>query len=165
MRSGIEILWLLVAFVVFILIAVFFRERRLGKHKGLSREEFINEFTNLGIPTNISEAVYRHYTASVFFKKIRIAPDDSLGQLLQKGEEDIDDDARLLLKKLNLEPPPEPARIQWTEQMLVARRKQRDTLSPSTEAASSMQPIQTLRDMVLWLDWVRQHQAVSTGTS
>lgn len=158
MRIGVEFLCLIGAFIVLVLVATFLREKRLRKHKGLSREEFINEFAKTAIPRDVPEVVYDHYTASLFFKKLRISPDDSLNHVLQKGEEDIDDDVRFLLRKLGLRLPSEEARIQWTGQMTTARLKQKVTLSLPANSDGSMQPIQTLRDIVLWLDWIRRHQ-------
>ena len=33
-----------------------------------------------------------------------------------------------------------------------------DKAPPGTDSAKLLQPIQTVRDMVLWLNWVQQHQ-------
>jgi hypothetical protein len=156
MRTLLEILGFIGAFVVFILIAVFSHERRMRKHKGLSREQFINEFASAGIPRNIPEAVYKHYTGSLFFKNLAVAPDDSLDHVLQKGDDDIEDDESFLLKELGLKPPSEEVRAQWTEQVLASRRKPFDPVP--LDSRRWMQPIHTLRDMVLWLNWVREHQ-------
>ena len=67
-------------------------------------------------------------------KEFSMAPDDDYEQVLSKGDEDIDDDARFLIKKLGMRMPPGYA------------------------SARSETRIRTLRDMVLWLNWVRQHQ-------
>jgi hypothetical protein len=46
--------------------------------------------------------------------------------------------------------------FQWAKQRLSSREK--PLLTVAADPARWMQPIQTLRDMVLWLNWVRQHQ-------
>jgi hypothetical protein len=70
----------------------------------------------------------------VVAEEFSVAPDDEYGAVLSKGDEDIDDDVAFLMKKLGLRQP---------SGFSVARAETR---------------IKTLRDMVRWLDWIRQHQ-------
>jgi hypothetical protein len=146
----------LAAFGVVIAIAAFVFDLRRRKHRGLSREEFVRAFTQIGTP-DIPEAVYRFYTRSWFFGNLMIAPDDSLERVLNKGEQDVEDDAVLLMKKLGLKPPSEDARLRWDEQIQISRARPSDAPRFSVDS-NQPSPIQTVRDMVLWLDWVRQHQ-------
>jgi hypothetical protein len=146
----------LAAFGIFIAIAAFVFDLRRRKHRGVSREEFVRTFTQTGTP-DIPEAVYRFYTRSWFFGNLTIAPDDSLERVLNKGGQDVEDDAVLLMKKLGLKPPSEEARMRWNEQIQTSRGKPSDAPRFSMDS-NPRSPIQTVRDMVLWLDWVRQHQ-------
>ncbi len=120
--------------IVVIAIIAFFGQRRLGKHRGVSREEFVGAFTETDVPSGIAGAVYDYYKSRAFSKQFSVAPDDGYEEVLSEGEEDIDDDARFLLRKLALKMPPDYASVR------------------------SETRIRTLRDMVLWLNWVRQHQ-------
>lgn len=152
-----RLLYVLAAFVVFIAIATLKFHWSLRKHHGLSREDFIRAFVDAEVPENIPAAVYDFYKKGILYKDFGMAPDDSYEHVLQEGEEDIDDDARFLMKQLGLRPPSEEARAQWTEQVLASRRKPPLDFMP-LDSGRWLQPIQTLRDMVLWLNWVREHQ-------
>jgi|SRR5215469_1806678 len=150
------LLYILAAFVIFIAVATFMFHWRLRKHHGLPREEFIRSFADTKIPKEIPTAVYDFYKKGMLFKEFGVSPDDSYEHVLQEGEEDIDDDARFLMKKLGLKPPSEDVRAQWAEQILASRRKPLDPVP--LDSSRWMQPIQTVRDMVLWLNWIREHQ-------
>lgn len=141
---------------VVIAIATLVFDVRRRKHRGVSREEFVRAFAQTGTPA-IPEAVYNFYTRSWFFGNLTIAPDDSLERLFNEGEQDVEDDALLLMKKLGLKPPSEEARLRWNEEIRASRGRPSDAPRFSTDS-NPPSPIQTVRDMVLWLDWVRQHQ-------
>src|ERR1700688_1445493 len=128
------VLYILVAFVVFIVIATLVSHFRMRRHPGVPRDEFIRTFTDLNVPVAISAAVHDYYKSGVIFKKFGVAPDYSYEDVFHKGDEDIDDDAQHLVKRLGLTLPPTKVREQWTKQ------------------------IKTVRDMVLWLNWVKEHQ-------
>lgn len=83
----------------------------------------------------IPAAVYDYYKSQAISKKFSLAPDDNYEEVLSEGNEDIDDDAAFLMKKLGLKIPSDAESVQ-----------------PDTR-------IRTLRDMVRWLDKLRQHQA------
>jgi hypothetical protein len=121
---------------VAIAVALVVGQRRLGRHRGVSREEFVGAFAASEIPPEIPGAVYDYYKSLVIAWSFSVAPDDDYQHVLSEGEEDIDDDARFLIKKLRLKTPAEYA---------AARLEAR---------------IATLRDMVAWLDWVRRHQSL-----
>lgn len=120
--------------VAVIAIIAFFGQRRLGKHRGVPREEFIAAFSGSDAPVEIPAAVYDYYKGQVIAKEYSVAPDDDYETVLSMGDEDIDDDAVFLMKKLGLKQP---------SGFSVARTETR---------------IKTLRDMVHWLNWIRQHQ-------
>ena len=142
--------------VVIAIAALVFDVRR-RKHRGVSREEFVRAFAQTCTPA-IPEAVYNFYTRSWFFGNLTIAPDDSLERLFNEGEQDVEDDAALLMKELRLKPPSEEVRLRWNEEIRTSRGRQSDAPRFSTDS-NPPSPIQTVRDMVLWLDWVRRHQS------
>lgn len=104
---------------------------RLARHRGISREAFIDEFRKENIPPEIPAAVYDHYRFVSRAKTFGVVPDDSFDKVFRECHEDIDDDAEELARKLNIELPIEMVLKEWPT------------------------PLQTLRDMVLWLNWVR----------
>jgi hypothetical protein len=130
-------LYILAGFVVFAVVATIVSQWRMRKHRGVSREEFIAAFADAAIPTEIPAAVYDYYKTRVMFKKFTVAPDDSFDKTFHMIHDDVADEAEHLVRKLGMELPIEPALREWEK------------------------PIATLRDMVLWLNWVRQHQEVA----
>jgi hypothetical protein len=137
----IGIFYILAAFAVFIVVATVVSHWRMRKHPGVPRDEFIRTFTDLNVPVAISAAVHDYYKSGALFKKFGVAPDYSYEDVLHKGDEDIDDDAQILVKRLDLTLPPTRVREQWTKK------------------------IKTLRDMVLWLNWVKEHQASASDVN
>jgi hypothetical protein len=155
-----DFLYFLAAFVVFIAVVKLVFDVRMRKHHGVSRDEFLRAFSDTEIPAEIPAAVYDYYKKMVNFKEFSVAPDDTY-EMLHKGEEDIEDDARFLMKKLKLRPPSEEVPLQWTEQTQTARATSLSAPRFSVDSTRWMQSIQTVRDMVLWLNFVRQHQEVT----
>jgi len=100
----------------------------------MSRQSFIDEFAACDVPAAIPAAVYDHYTSLSVSKNFSVAPDDSLRTVFGIVGEDVDDDAEDLVKTLGMELPIESVLCEWET------------------------PVETLRDMVLWLDWIRQQQ-------
>jgi hypothetical protein len=98
-------------------------------------KSFIGEFTAAGVPVEIPAAVYDHYVTLSVSKGFSVAPDDSFRRVFGQEHEDVDDDAEDLVKTLKMELPTESVLRQWET------------------------PLETLRDMVLWLNWIRQRQA------
>lgn len=155
-----DFLYFLAAFVVFIAVVKFVFDMRMRKHHGVSRNEFLSAFSGTEIAPEIPAAVYDYYKKMVNFREFSVAPDDTY-EMLHKGEEDIEDDARFLMKKLGLKPPSEEIRLQWTKQTQTARAMSLSTPRFSVDSTRWMQSLQTVRDMVLWLNLVRQHQEVA----
>src|SRR5580704_3191691 len=129
------LLYAFVAFVLFVAIWVFvnqFRLRRLRRRRqanGLSRDEFIEAFRQLGIPDKIPATVYDYYGSQKAWKDFPFSPDDRYSEVLHDDPDDLDDDATALVHQLGM--------LMLSERV---RREYRD------------KPIKTLRDMVFWLD-------------
>ena len=144
--------------IVFVAVALTVGQLTFRKHRGISREEFIKAFSQTEIPAEIPATVYDFYAKRVVFQHFSIAPDDSYQEALHECEEDIEDDARFLLQKLGIKPPSLEVHQQWSEQVLSTRAKSQPMPNFLVDPAKLLQPIQTVRDMVLWLNWVQQHQ-------
>lgn len=138
--------------LMFFAIAMIFGQLGLRKHRGISREEFVKAFSNDGVALDIPATVYDFYKRGVVFKNFSIAPDDTYEDVLHKCDEDIDDDARFLMKKLGLKAPGLEAREQWIERSLSSRAYSLSMPQFRGDSSKLLQPIQTIRDMVLWLD-------------
>jgi hypothetical protein len=111
---------------------------RLSRHRGVSREAFIEEFQKNGISLAIAATVYDYYRSLAISKKFTVSPDDSYDEVFGEAHEDIDDDAEDLVRQLGMEMPIEPVLREWET------------------------PLRTLRDMVLWLNWIRERQETAT---
>jgi hypothetical protein len=128
------LLYIFGGFIVLILGGIIAYQLRLFRHRGVSREDFIKEFRKRDLPEAIPAAVYDYYRSSAMWKGFKVSPDDAYAKVFREEHEDIDDDAEQLVKQLGMHMPPEYVRRQWEKRL------------------------ETLRDMVLWLDWIRQHQ-------
>ena len=142
--------------IAFFVLALVSGQLSLRRHRGVPREEFIGAFSGTDIPVEIPGAVYDYYKRTVIFKEFSIAPDDSYEEVFHKGEEDIEDDARLLMNTLSIEPPSLEVQQRWTERILASRATSPTTPRFSVDSAELLRPIHTVRDMVLWLNWARQ---------
>jgi hypothetical protein len=158
-----NLMHLLVVFALtmlaFFAVALVCGQLMFRKHRGVSRDEFIKAFSGDEVPAEIPATVYDFYKKGIVFKDFSIAPDDTYDEALHKCEEDIGDDAGFLMKKLGLKPLPLEVQQQWSEHILSSRAKSQMGPMFSADSTKSLQPIQTVRDMVLWLNWVRQHQS------
>jgi hypothetical protein len=139
---------LLVAFVCIVLAMLLFiaigsvvdnlkllSTRRKRKGKGFTREHFIASFRPFAVPDRIPATVFDYYTANGIWKDFPLSPDDTYSQVLCDDPDDIDEDALVLVERLQMRFLPEYILREYGDKPLV-----------------------TLRDMVLWLDWIRQHQ-------
>jgi hypothetical protein len=120
----------------------FSRLRRERQRKGITREQFVGGFSTLSIPENIPTTVLDYYKAFKVWQDFPFTPDDEYSGLLNITPEDIEGDAKALVERLGMQFLPEYIRRDYGDR-----------------------PIKTLRDMVLWLDWMRQHQPTTTGAS
>jgi hypothetical protein len=112
------------------------RQHRRGK--GFTRENFVESFRSIGIPEEIPATVFDYYTAAGIWKNFPLSPDDAYSQILSDNPDDIEKDARDLVERLEMHFLPKYVLQKYSDKPLV-----------------------TLRDMVLWLNWVRQHQPAS----
>ena len=109
-------------------------QRRLRTHRGLARPDFISEFSGLGVPERISGAVYDYYVSESRDVLFAVGPDDRIQNLFQRCREDVDDDALEILKTLDLGLPDQATLYGYAR------------------------PVNTIREMVLWVDWIRQQR-------
>jgi hypothetical protein len=126
-----SVLWVLPVSALVITAIAVFGQWRLGKHRGLSREEFIRACGEGATSPEIPGVVYDYYKSLVFSKDFSVTPDDTYADVLSKGDEDIQDDAVVLLKKLRISDP-----SKYVAQVPEAK-------------------LRTIRDMVQWLEAVR----------
>jgi len=89
-------LMVLAAALAFIEVATMRHQRRLGKHRGVPREEFIRAFADAGVPSELPAVVYDCYKSGVRSSEFSVAPDDGYELVLSEGDEDIDDNSVLL---------------------------------------------------------------------
>jgi len=127
-------LYFIVGILVVITTLCVAHQLRLARHRGISREAFVDGFCKEGVPPEIAAIVYDHYRAFSRAKEFSVAPDDSFETVFGYSHEEIDEDAEALAGKLDIELPIEMVLKQWPT------------------------PLHNLRDMVMWLEWVRQHQ-------
>jgi hypothetical protein len=117
------------------------RLRREREGKDFGREQFIKTFRPLGIPDNVPAMVYDYYASQEAWKGFPFSPDDSYSKVMCADPEDTDNDVTMIADRLGMLIPPEYIRREYGNR-----------------------PVETLRDMVLWLDWMRQHQPKSAPT-
>lgn len=119
--------------VVFLICGALFYQLRLKQLRGgWAREIFVKEFLLLQIPERVSGAVYDHYCRHSIFKSFRVRPDDSLWKVYAASHDEVDETALELCNQIGVSIPAESVLEQW----------------PTA--------LQTVSDMVLWLDWVRK---------
>jgi len=111
------------------------RIRRGREGKGFTRSRDQDSFRPFGVPDKIPATVFDYYTSGGIWKDFPLSPDDTYSQVLWDDPDDIDEDARALIERLQMRVLPEYILREYGNKPLV-----------------------TLRDMVLWLDWIRQRQ-------
>jgi hypothetical protein len=111
--------------------------RRQRKNEDFTREKFIDSFRPLGVTDAIPAAVFDHFTSHGVWKDFPLSPEDTYSKVLTDEPEDIECDARILVEQLGMVFLPAYIRREYGDK-----------------------PFVTVRDMVLWLDWIRQHQPV-----
>lgn len=152
-----SVLWVLIITAGFLLIAYVWGRFTLCEHRGVSREEFVRTFEERGIANEIPAFVYDFYKTKFKVKEFSVAPDDEF-HLLGEGEDELLDDAEEMLEKLGLQPPSNNLQLKWIE-LVIARRRSEGI--PGFGVNNS--PILTVRDLVLWLDWLRTPQRSAGG--
>jgi hypothetical protein len=112
---------------------------RLRRRRTGGQADFVQSFSGLGIGDDIPTVVYRFYASHGIWKNFPFSRDDRFSEVLYDDPDTIDDDARTLAEQLGVRLPP-------------------GYICQAYPAG----PIQTLGDMVFWLDWIRRHQVPST---
>lgn len=110
--------------------------RRLKRHQGLSREDFVGSFRLSGVSPRISGAVYDHFKKLGFWTEFRPSPTDSLEGTYKTVDEDVESNLEDVLRSLGLDLPHSGILQEWNG------------------------PIETLSDVVRWADWVSTKQNV-----
>jgi hypothetical protein len=129
------LLYVIGPFVFFIVCATLVRHLRFLGHRGMTRTAFVAEFVILGVPEQISAKVYDYYKRESSSKTFAVSPRDSLADVFGRHDEvGLEDDIEDLFHGLSLRYPEELTLRQWQK------------------------PLETIRDMVLWLNWISQHQ-------
>ena len=130
-----NIILLIGLFAAGILAASAVHQKRLVKARGIPREEFVRALASEGIPGQISGAVYDYYQRESSTASFQVSPDFSLTTVFRRSHEDVDDDVREILGTLGLQLPPEAVLRQWPN------------------------PLSTVRDVVNWVNWVKERQS------
>jgi hypothetical protein len=112
------------------------RLRRMREGKAFTRGYFIESFRSSGVPERIPATVFDYYTSSGALRDFPLSPDDTYSEVLWDDPIDIEEDAYALVERLEMQFPPEYILREYGEK-----------------------PLTTLRDMVHWLDWIRQRQS------
>lgn len=108
--------------------------RRLKNHVGVTRADFVTHFQSTGIGTQIAEAVYDQFQRIGTWNGFRPSPADSLERTYKTVDEDVEENLKEILQRLGLEMPHSGVLQEWDR------------------------PIETLSDVVRWVDWVRTKQ-------
>jgi hypothetical protein len=114
--------------------------RRLRHHEGSTRAEFTEHFEASGIPTTISGAVYDHFQKLGAWKDFMPKPSDTLEGTYKTSGEDVEDNVKEVLQQLGYEMPHSGILAEWPA------------------------PLETLEDVVRFVDWVRTKQTPPVGT-
>jgi hypothetical protein len=134
------LLGILALLALFVTVWVFYSQRKIRRLRrdrlanGISRDQFIETFRKLGISDTFSTKVYDYYGSQKALKDFPFSPDDRYADILHDDPEDIDDDAVKLVSQLGMILPPERILREYPSQL------------------------RTLRDMVFWLEWIRERQ-------
>jgi hypothetical protein len=107
---------------------------KLMQHQGVSREDFVRHFRGAEIADVVSGMVYDHFKQMSGVKDYQPAPTDSFEGTFKMSGEDLDDELEDLLPKLALDMPHSGVLREWNG------------------------PLETLSDVVRWVDWVRTKQ-------
>ncbi len=107
---------------------------QLRKHRGLSREQFVEHFEATGILPATAGAVYDQFQSLGFWKQFRPSPADTLEGTFKTVDEDVEENLKDILTRLEIEMPDSGTLQAWGD------------------------PIKTLSDVVRWVDWVSKKQ-------
>lgn len=103
-----------VGLVALYVIWLIFDERKLRRHRGVSREEFVAHFMSEGIPETISGTAYDLYKRHAFSNSFSPEPDMNIAEALNEDEEEVEDALLEMLKHLKIQKPSEDDLLSWT---------------------------------------------------
>jgi hypothetical protein len=118
-----------------VMIGAAIHQKRLLKNKGVTKDEFVQEFANSGVAAEIAAAVYDYFQRESTTASFQVSPEFSLTTVFRKSHEDVDDDVREILSALRLRLPPESVLRRWPR------------------------PLSTVRDVVEWIRWISERQS------
>jgi len=113
--------------------------RRLKRHEGSGRADFIAHFEPSGATRDISGAVYDHFQKLGVWKGFQPKPSDTLEGTYKTVDEDIEDNLKEILQELGYEMPHSGILSEW------------------------FTPLETLEDVVRFVNWVRTKQNPSVS--
>jgi hypothetical protein len=114
--------------------------RRLRKHEGSTRAEFIAHFERSGVAPGISGTVYDHFQKLGVWKRFMPKPSDTLERTYKTAGEDVEDNVKEILEQIGYEMPHSGILAEWPT------------------------PLATLEDVVGFVNWVRTKQNPQIGT-
>lgn len=126
----------ILAGVLIVIIAIAWARHlgQLSKHQGLNRDEFISYFTRLGLSAATAAAVFDQFHKLGVWKGFMPDPSDRLEDTYKIVDEDVDYTLTDILDRLGLEMPDSSALADWDA------------------------PLETLEDVVRWVEWARKKQ-------
>jgi hypothetical protein len=117
--------------------------RRLKRHEGTTRTEFNEYFQQFTVRSETPGAVYDHFQKLGVYKGFMPRPSDTLEGTYKIVGEDVEDNLEDILRRLGYQMPHSGIMAEWVA------------------------PIETLEDVVRFMDWVatKQSQQVPGGES
>ena len=106
----------------------------------MSRDEFVAQFQSTGVATAIAAAVYDQFQKLGTWKGFMPNPVDTLEKTYKTADEDVEENLKEILQRLGFEMPHSDILQEWDG------------------------PLETLSDVVRWVDWVRTKQNPSVTT-
>jgi hypothetical protein len=119
------------AFVALAAFSVCLHALRLRRHAGLSRADFVAHFAAAGVVPEVSAAVYDHFRRLGIWRSFSPSPSDRLDDTYKTVDEDVMQNLQQILDALGFEMPNSRILGQWKC------------------------PVQTLADVVNWVNWVK----------
>lgn len=113
---------------------------RLQNHVGVTKEAFIAHFQREGIGPLITTAVYDQFQKLGTWKGFMPSPADRLEGTYKAVDEDVEENLKEILQRVGLDMPHSGILQEWNGQL------------------------ETLSDVVRWVDWVRTRQNPPVAT-
>src|ERR1700682_3076965 len=108
--------------------------QRLKRHHGLSRAEFLVHFQSMAVPPEMAGGIYDHFQKLGVWKDFMPSPSDTLQSTYKTVDEDVEDNLTEVVQQLGYQMPHSGILAEWAP------------------------PIQTVEDVVRFVDWVRTKQ-------